>query len=93
MLPKPTSTFELRKSTSTNKERLIERLADEGQNTDDVFGRSLRLFERYRVFLDRVSSLQRKSDESPSACRAERSKPVSSTSVISAESSAQSALR
>ena len=48
------------------QERLIERLADEGQNTDDAFGllnllnRSLRLFERYRVFLDRVSSLQRK---------------------------------
>jgi hypothetical protein len=47
------------------QERLI-RLADEGQNTDDAFGllnllnRSLRLFERYRVFLDRVSSLQRK---------------------------------
>jgi hypothetical protein len=48
------------------QERLIERLADEGQNTDDAFGllnllnRSLCLFERYRVFLDRVSSLHRK---------------------------------
>jgi hypothetical protein len=47
------------------QERLIERLADERQNTDDAFGllsllnRSLRLFERYRVFLDRVSSLRR----------------------------------
>jgi uncharacterized protein len=47
------------------QERLIERLADQGQNTDAAFGllnllnRSLRLFERYRVFLDRVSSLQR----------------------------------
>lgn len=48
------------------QERLIERLADEGQNTDDAFGllnllnRSLRLFERYRVFLDRVSSMSSK---------------------------------
>jgi hypothetical protein len=47
------------------QERLIERLADEGQNTDDAFGllnllnRSLRLFQHYRVFLDRVNSLQR----------------------------------
>src|SRR5919201_4986912 len=48
------------------QERLIERLADEGQNTDDAFdllnilNRSLRLFERYRVFLDRVASLHGK---------------------------------
>jgi hypothetical protein len=38
-----------------NQERLIERLADEGQNTDDAFAllnllnRSLRLFERDRI--------------------------------------------
>jgi hypothetical protein len=63
------------------QERLIERLADEGQNTDDAFGllnllnRSLRLFERYRVFLDRGKFARKvKRDESPSACRAERSK-------------------
>jgi hypothetical protein len=43
-----------------NQERLIERLADEGQNTDDAFAllnllnRSLRLFERHRLILDRI---------------------------------------
>ena len=63
-LPKLMSTFELREGYIYEQERLIEGLADEGQNTDDAFGllnllnRSLRLFERYRVFLDRVSSLQ-----------------------------------
>ena len=43
-----------------NQERLIERLADEGQNTDDAFAllnllnRSLRLFERHRLILDLI---------------------------------------
>jgi hypothetical protein len=43
-----------------NQERLIERLADEGRNTDEAFAllnilaESLRQFERYRMILDRL---------------------------------------